>query len=394
MFSVISTPTAQRTFSLELVFVLVGAIAVAGCILVPEAGLVVVGGCAALWFLALVVDAVRGSLDGILLCYALAFPFGYCLLSFPREHSIVTLDRAVILGAFVGLFLVKPSMLIAVPKALRWAGLAWLAFIVIAGFTLGKSPSPRNEARILVDGFLLPLLLGWCVIARFDVRRRLPTLHTAVCISSILCAAIAAGEVVTGQDLLPTESSTIFFAGSIARPNGPFETNDALALVGALSFFFLLFLRARLGPRLSTGRRLLHPIGLAAAVGMSLMPMFRSVAITLLLALVIDTLWEQRTSGRACRVVLILASVGLIFVSRVFAPDMFEDRSKTENMYGRLAQFEQSLRVFADYPVLGVGFQNFNNFVVGDGRYLTSYNGVSSLDWTHNTPAQILTETC
>src|SRR5260370_1650473 len=157
MFSVISTRTEQRTFSLELFFILVGAIVVAGCILVTQAGLVAVGGCAALWFLALVVDAVRGSLDGILLCYALAFPFGYCLLSFPREHSIVTLDRVVILGSFIGLFLVKPSLLIPVPNAVRSSGLAWLAFIVVAGFTLGKTPSPWNDARILCDRFLLPL---------------------------------------------------------------------------------------------------------------------------------------------------------------------------------------------------------------------------------------------
>src|SRR5713226_543895 len=393
MFSVISTPTAQRTFSLELVFVLVGAIAVAGFILVLEAGLAVVGGCAALWILALVVDAVRGSLDGILLCYALAFPFGYCLLPFPREHSIVTLDRVVILASFMGLFLVKPSMLIAVPKALRWVGLAWLAFNVVAGFTLGKSPSPRNEARILVDGFLLPLLLGWCVIARFDVRRRLPTLHTVLCISAILCAAIAAAEVVTGQDLLPTESSAIFFAGSIARPNGPFETNDALALVGAVSFFFVLFLRAGLGPRLSAGRRILHSIGLAAALGMALMPMFRSVVITLLLALIIDTFWEQRTSRRVWRVVLMLASIGMIFIVPLFAPKVFEDRSSSENAYGRIAEFEQSLRVFVDHPLLGVGFQSFNNYVAEEPRYVASYAGVSSLDTPHNTLAEILTET-
>src|SRR5712692_5381988 len=59
MFSVISKPAELQTFSLEAVFVLVGAIAVAGCILVPEAGLVVVIGCVALWFLALVGEAVR-----------------------------------------------------------------------------------------------------------------------------------------------------------------------------------------------------------------------------------------------------------------------------------------------------------------------------------------------
>src|SRR5260370_7974572 len=90
MFSVISTPTEQRTFSLELFFVLVGAIAVAGCILVPEAGLVAVGGCAALLFLAPVVDAVRGSSDGMLLCHPRAFPCGYSLPSFPPAPPLPT----------------------------------------------------------------------------------------------------------------------------------------------------------------------------------------------------------------------------------------------------------------------------------------------------------------
>lgn len=393
MLSGLSIPAEQRPFLLEGVLVLVGAIAVAGFILVPKAGLLAVIGCAALWFVGLVSEVFRGRFDGILLWWAGAFPFGYTVLLFPRERSIVTLDRVVILVALMGLLLVKPSTPIALPKALRWAGLAWLAFIVVAGVTLGKSANVLNSARILLDGFLSPLLLGWCVIARFDVRRRLPALHTIVCISSIICAAVAAAEVVTGQDLLANESSVISFAGSIPRPNGPFESNDALALVGAVSFFFLLFLRAALGPKLSSGRRMLHSIGLAAAIGMALMPLFRSVAITLLLVLIIDTFWEKGTTRRAWRVVLMLASVGLIFIATVFASDMFEDRSRTENLYGRVAQFDQSLRVFLEHPVLGVGFWNFHEFVVGEPRYLASYEGVSSVDWPHNNLAEVLTET-
>src|SRR5947209_6483479 len=264
MLSGISLPAEQRTRLLEAVLVLVGATAVAGFILVPKAGLLAVIGCTALGFVGSVGNVFRGRFDGILLWWAGAFPFGYTVLSFPREHSIVTLDRVVILVAFMGLFLVKPSTFIAVPKTLCRAGLAGLAFIVVAGVTLGKSANGLNAARFLFDGFLLPILLGWCVIARFDVHRRLPTLHTAVCISSIICAAIAAAEVVTGQDLLPTESSAMSFAGSIPRPNGPFEDNDHLAVIGAITFFFLLFLRAALGPKLSAGRRMLHSIGLVA----------------------------------------------------------------------------------------------------------------------------------
>jgi O-antigen ligase len=392
MFSGISIPADHRTFSLEAVLVLVGAIAVAGCILVPEAGLVVVVGCVALWFLALVGDAVRGRIDGILVWWAGAFPLGYYFAAFPREHSIVNLDRVIMLVAFMGLFLANPSALTVVPKTLRQAGLAWLAFFVVACATLRDSANALNGVRNLVDSFLLPIMLGWCVIAKFDVRSRLPMIHTAVCISSIISAAVAAAEIVTRQDLFPTGTPATAYGG-IVRPNGPFEGNDTLALIGAVSLFLLLFLRAALGPTVSAGRRILHSIGLAAAIGMALMPMFRSVAITLLLALIIDTLWEQRTGRRVWRVALMLTSASVIFLVPLLAPNVFEDRSSSENGYARIAEYEQSLQVFLDHPVLGVGYLNFNRYVTGEPRYSASYRGVSSVDWPHSNLAQVLTET-
>src|SRR5229473_2086314 len=255
MFSVISKPAELQTFSLEALFVLVGAIAVAGCILVPEAGLVVVIGCVALWFLALVGEAVRGRIDGILLCWAAALPLGPYFLSFPRDHSLVTLDRVVILLAFLGLYFANTITLTAIPRVLRQAGLAVLVFTAVAAVSLRESPNVLNSAQNMLEGFVLPPLLGWCVIARFAVRGRLPTIHTAICISSIISAAVAAAEIVTGQDVLPNQGSGLDYAGGgIPRPNGPFATNDTLALIGAVSFFLLLFLRAAVGPRLSAAR--------------------------------------------------------------------------------------------------------------------------------------------
>jgi O-antigen ligase len=391
MLSSISIPAEQRTFSLEAALVLVGAIAVAGCVLLPQAALMIAIGCAALWFLTLVGDALRGRIDGMLLCWAAALPLVPYFLSFPRAHSIVTLDRVVVFVAILGIYSTKPSKVVEVPRTMRHAGLAWLVFIMASSVGLGKSPSVLNSAKILLDGFLLPLLLGWCVFARFDVRQRLPTLHTAVCISSIISATVAAAEIATGQDLLPIGIPTM--PSGFVRPNGPFEDNDTLALIGTVSLFFLLFLRTVLGPKLSAGRRILHFTGLAAAVGMSLMPMFRSVAITLLLVLIIDTFWEQKTTRRALRVGLTVASAGLIFLMPVFAPEVFEDRSRAENGYARVAEYEQSLRVFLDHPMLGVGFLNFNRYVTGELRYVASYRGVLSVDSPHSNLAQVLTET-
>jgi O-antigen ligase len=386
-----ATPDHRRRLW-EVAIILLGATAVATITLLPMAALVLVAGCAALWFLGMVGDAFRGRLEALLLLWAAVFPLGYYFLSFPREQSLVNLDRVVVLVAIIGLFVTKPNELKEVPAELQRAGLACLAFMAISCISLKDSPNPLNAVRILFDGFLLPVLLGWCVIAKFDVRGRLSAIHTAVCISSIISAAVAAAEIVTRQDLFPIGTPAVAYGG-IVRPNGPFESNDSLALIGAVSFFFLLFLRTTLGQALSAGRRVLHATGLAATLGMALMPMFRSVAITLLLVLIVDTFCEQRGSRRAWRVVLMLGSAGAILLLPIFAPDVFEDRSSSENAYSRVAEYKQSFRVFVEHPALGVGFQNFNRYVTGEPRFVAAYRGVYSVDWPHSNVAQVLTET-
>ena len=384
--------TEEHTRQFEGVLVIAGGIVVATFILVPQAGLWVAIGFLALWFARLVGNGLCGRLDGLLLWWAGVFPLGYYFASFPREHPIVTLDRGVVAVAFLGLVLAKSDTTTPVPGSLRQVGFAWLAFAATASLTLGESINPLNGMRSLLDSAVLPFLLAWCVIAKLDIRRCLPKIHTAVCISSMICAGIAAAEIITVQDLLPIGTAPASYEG-IIRPNGPFESNDNLALIGAVSLFFLLFLRSVLGPHLSAARRVLHFAGLAAAIGMALMPLFRSVAITLALALILDTFWEHGASRRTWRVALIAASVGLICMIAVFAPEVFEDRSSSGNVYGRVAEVQQSLRVFREHPMLGVGFLNFHNYVAGEPRFVATYNGVPSLDWPHDNLAQVLTET-
>lgn len=386
------TLAGPRTRWLEAVLILAGGISVAVFILAPLTGLVVLVGCLAVCFVALLSNVFRGRIDAILLCWAAIFPLGYFFTSFPREHAVITLDRVVVLFAFLGLFLARRSTDTLVPATLRNAGFASLAFAIIAALTLGKSMNPLNSARALIDSYLIPFLLAWCVLWRFDVRGRLSALHSAVCVSSIISAIVAAAEVVAGQDLLSLGTSAAVYDG-IVRPNGPFESNDTLALVGGVSLFFLLFLREALGPSLSTGRKVLHSIGLAAAIAMALLPLFRSVAITLFLVLIIDTFWERGMARRAWRMALILSSAGVIFTVAALAPQVLEDRSSAGNVYGRVAQFEQSLRVFTGHPLLGVGFLNFHDYVVGELRFVSTYEGVTSLDWPHDNLAEVLTET-
>ena len=392
MISNTSLTDERRTSFLEATLVVLCAIAVAGLILLPKTGLLLLGGCLVVGLVAVTSSMFRTGMDGIVVCWAGAFPLSY-FVSFPPGHPVVTLQRAVVLFTLLGLVFAKSSALISVPKPLRRAGFVCLTFFAVAGCTLKKSSDVLGSARVLLDGFLLPVLLGWYVSSRFDIRRWLPGLHTAVCISSLISAAIAAAEIVSGQDLLPFEGSSLSYTAGIARPNGPFSTNDALALAGALSLFLLLFFRTALGSKISAGRRFIHSIGIAGAIGMALMPQFRSVALTLMLVLIIDIFWEKRVSSRIGRFAILIALLGLVLIAKVAAPDMFEDRSSADNVYGRVAQYQQSLVVFSEHPLLGVGFFNFNNYVTGELRYFTSYDGVPAVDWPHSNLAAVLAET-
>ena len=239
-----------------------------------------------------------------------------------------------------------------------------------------------------------------------------------ISIISIYSAGIGIAEVFLQRDLLAFESSTDYLAGNIGdptggillRPNGPFGTNNSFALVGLISFFLLAFLwnvissevgcpTSRPAFGLTWGgwagatHRLLHILGISAALLQALLPLFRSVLLTLVVIIVVDLFWTSGF-GRAWRVLalgaIFLAAAGLA----TLAPGVFRDRSGSENVYGRIAQHRQALRMVADHPLFGIGMTNFAAVVSRDLRYrAASYEGFEAETTPHNNVAFVAIET-
>jgi len=92
----------------------------------------------ALWFLVLVGEAFRGKSTEYC-CGGPRLSAGPYFLSFPREQSIVTLDRVAILFAFAGLYFGKHSTIVKVPRTLRHADLL--------GWPSLQLPESRSENR-------------------------------------------------------------------------------------------------------------------------------------------------------------------------------------------------------------------------------------------------------
>ena len=335
---------------------------------------------------------LNGTASPLILTWALLFPLGYYFLSFPRERSIITLDRVLIVVLLViGLASHAKSELL--PRTLRTSAIAWTAFLIVATVSLIHASSLVSSSKELVDAFLLPALLFWCVFRSFDVRRYTAQLDIAASVMALYTMLIAVAEDVVKEDLLPLPGSGIMSAGSIIRPNGPFSTCDSLAVVGAITFFLLLFLRSTMNQHIPLWHVWLHRMGVFASLAMALMPMFRAVAIGLLVPLLLETWCTPKLRRKMAGGALLGAcAIALVFIS-VYLPEILEDRSQMGNVYSRMAQQRQNLEVFLDHPFLGVGLGQFSETVKGETGYLTFYQGIDAPESPHNTTAQIAAET-
>ncbi len=365
---------------------LVGKMAVATAVAVALA-------CGVVLFFA--ASAVFGRLDWLLPLWVLVFPLGYYFLSFPREEkTIFSFDRFIVGLLIVGTVMgVKSST--TLPLSLRRAGTAWFFFLLAAVCSLRMMANPLGASKMVFDSFIFPGLLAWYVIKNFDVRRWLPVLHAVVCVMAIYVAAIGAAELITGQDFLELPAAVFFSpeqTGGFARVNGPFQTNDAMGLIGLITLCLLFFIRSAMDKPLSRMQRFLHVAGVACAFASAVMPMFRSMVITVIVLLLLE-LYFRRSFGRRLATAAALFSLFLgVLAIKEFDPQWYESRVKgPDNLYARLAQQKQTLDLFMRHPINGVGLGNFLTAVVEVPR--ASFRQTDSVNSAHNNLASVLAET-
>ena len=344
-----------------------------------------------------VVRVLHGSADPLLLGWVLLFPLGYYFFSFPREKPVFNLDRVTVLMLLAAMCFAPAEKPFRAPRQMRNAALAWSAFVIAAAFSLIHVTSVLSSLRILADAFVLPALLGWYVIRSFDVRRHLRTLHALVCFMAIYLAAIGLVEMFLGKDLLPLPGGGVFFAGQgatlVFRPSGPFTSNNSYGLIGLITFCLLLFLGRVMSQELHRWQRWLHFLGAISAVVVALLPLFRSIVLTLSLIFLIEIYRSHRFSRRLTLIVLSLTLGGLLLLAGITVPEVLEERSADpSNIYARIADQWQAWELFERHPFTGVGLGEFHAAVQRHPAFAKSVEGVAGLDYPHSNLADILAE--
>lgn len=330
------------------------------------------------------------SVETILITWFWLTPIASFFIRFPSEQSLLTFDRLIFFSLALLLLLNKfgapPLGGSVTTQAIRqtftatkfeiaWVGLAALALIS----AVAQADNFGYATKIAVDAFWLPLM-AFAIARRFFQWRGFANyLLLAAIALAFLLFLTGAYEFLTGANLFAYKGSEVLREGE-RRVNGPFASDSSFAII---SLLLTLFLRA--APRLfnlkfDRSARILYLCALAASAIATLLPLFRSVAVALILCLALleillhlkeQSLRQTLLSFRFFRsrrlrlyvvlmFLIVLPAIALVEMQR--SSSIVRRLTSPRNLYARLATWQTAGRIVTENPMFGVGLANYSDY--------------------------------
>jgi len=361
-------------------------------------GIAILGGWILLIWVA--ISFIRGQFDYVVLVWVAVFPYCYYFFSYPAERAIFTIDRAFIVLMAIELFLMsRRTGATPLTRDVRISAYFWGLYLLVCFGSIAGHPvfDVLGSYRLLLDGMLLPALLGLYAVRLFPITRNLSKLHGCVCVLMLGIAVVCGSELLSGKNLLPwpgaIETWIYNYDVKILRVDGPFENSSVLSVIGVVGFFFIIYSRRLIGSSLTSTQNLLHGIGVLASLASALMPMNRGLIIAILVCASIDYFAKAPLISRSTWNCLFAALFFVAVFAKLLYPGVFEDRvTSGDNFYQRIAQDVQTSEVIRDHPLMGVGFNLYSATVIGDPRYAVQWGGFEAMNVPHNSLLSVLAE--
>jgi hypothetical protein len=331
------------------------------------------------------------SIERLLLAWFALTPVASFFVRYPIDRSILTFDRAMFLLLAV-MLLSRWTLKTAGKQAdeanpqsrtrisdlttserryfplstfeLAWAALSILA--LVSSILVAKDLAAA--ARIAVDTFWLPLAAFHLGKNYFDVRRSGKALLLVCTVLALFLFAIGAVELITGVDLLHYKGSELVREGE-RRINGPFASDSSYSIICLMLFLFLQAAPGLLRARFDRTARLIYIAALASSAFGALLPLFRAIAIALVVCFLLLT-WLTRDPNRASRVnrltrtsVLPALLVIVVLVAFSLAPMLGVARlTDSRTAFGRFATWQAAAEIALANPAFGVGLGNYEDY--------------------------------
>lgn len=323
------------------------------------------------------------SIQRVLIFWFATTPLASFYLRFPTDRSIVTYDRLILASLVFALLLNwKVSETVGTKEAtarswqfsaskfeVAWALLALLAFASAAT----RAGSVAFAARMAVDTFVLPLVAFHIARNYFDLERGGKQLSLACMAVALFLFVTGAFEFATGIDLLAFKGAEIVREGE-RRVNGPFFTDSSFAVICLLLFVFLQAAPRMFNLRLDRAAKLVYTSSLVAALLGALLPLFRAVAIALVVCWIFLQ-WSARAGNRQSMrglarsralfpgIVTVVMLIALAGWFTTIVPSITGSRlTDPRTAFGRLATWQAAAEITLDNPVFGAGLGNYPEY--------------------------------
>jgi O-antigen ligase len=314
----------------------------------------------------------------------------YPVAKFLPGAPIVTFDRVWVLAMLV-LLLTLPAASRASKPVRRVIVALGLMAAVYGGRALFTAQERLYVIRLAVDVLVLPTIL-FLVTRRVVGRdgRMAERVAAAITLAGVLLAVIGLAERVFGFQLATLSGSQVFLDENInqVRISGPYPGPETYGLTLVLCLAASLhWIQLRPRTRAVPGT-LLVALQLAAIT----LTLFRTAWISAVLVILIAFAFSPRRFRPAAAVSLGLALIlGAVALQLAQLSAFAQRAGNTQNVFTRVATYEQALQVWRSKPLLGVGVDRYN--AVASTMPTLTFDGVSSVPYPHDTFLGVLAET-
>jgi O-antigen ligase len=325
-----------------------------------------------------------------LLLWPVAATGGY-LLQFPRDQPVFTFDRAWI-GGLIAYIALTPRLSERTPTT-RLMRFVLLLFVFTFGLrALTTSAANNGPINRWLDAIVLPAILffaceRYCSLGPGRLRR----LAGALMIGGGVLGVIGVAQRIWGFELatLTGGGSVRFDAGVDAtRISGPYPAPEpyALTLLICLAATLYWILSRKRGSRYF-GALVIGGIEVAAIS----LALFRAGWIAGILVLIMSFGLRPGRFGRLFAIAAVACVVGFFATAQLQQNKTVAARvGNTQNIYNRLATYEQGLEIFRTAPAFGVGIDKYHD--VAEARPPVYVSGAPSVDYPHSSFVGLLAE--
>ncbi len=314
---------------------------------------------------------------------------GGFLLQFPRDHPVLTFDRAWIGGLLVYIALNRRDVPRIPATRFLLGSLLWLV-VAFGARSFATSARLGGPISTWLDAIVLPtILFVACEHYCLGGPNRLRRLAGALMIAGGILGAIGIAERVLGFELATLTGGSLRFDAVVdqTRISGPYPAPEpyALALITCLAAT-LYWIQSR--------RRGSNFVWALAIVGVELagigLTLFRAAWIGAIVV-VIASFFRPRRFGRMYTVIGFVIALSLVATSQLQQNRTFQARlHSTSSIYSRLATYRQDYSIFRSAPAFGVGVNQYNTVALAQPPQ--TYSGGESVPYPHSSYLGLLAE--